>query len=311
MIGQDDTSTRYSVAMLHSLDNLRCFLSAARLNSFTRAARENALTPAAFGQRIRQLEDQLNAPLFVRTTRSVRLTAAGHALRPHAEACLAAAERCRRAVHDGVDAPPVELVVGTRHELGMSWLLPQLEALAASSPSFSLHLYVGSGQDLLHKTRTLELDCAITSSRFSDAQLDSFQLHKELYVMCAAPKLLERAPLSRPAHASSHTLLDVAAELPLFQYFRDAGSEPNDLRFGRVQRLGGIDMIRQRVLDGAGVAVLPLYVVQGDIRSRKLKRVFPKVRLQHDFFRLVFRAGDPRRPLLERLAAELVKRPLS
>ena len=43
-----------------------------------------ALTPAAFGQRIKQLEEQLGTSLFHRTTRSVRLTESGLALLPAA-----------------------------------------------------------------------------------------------------------------------------------------------------------------------------------------------------------------------------------
>src|SRR5437773_2384277 len=70
--------------MLPSTENLRAFDAAARLLSFRAAARTVALTPAAFGQRIRQLEDQLGVALFRRTTRSVALPDPGLALLPEA-----------------------------------------------------------------------------------------------------------------------------------------------------------------------------------------------------------------------------------
>ena len=70
---------------LPSVDSLRCFCAAAKFLNFRAAARAVALTPAAFGQRIKQLEDQLGAQLFVRTTRSVRLSAAGLSLVPVAQ----------------------------------------------------------------------------------------------------------------------------------------------------------------------------------------------------------------------------------
>src|SRR5689334_25354523 len=63
-----------------SFESLRCFLAAARLLNFRNASRAVALTPAAFGQRIRQLEEQLGVELFARTTRSVSLTERGIAL---------------------------------------------------------------------------------------------------------------------------------------------------------------------------------------------------------------------------------------
>jgi len=48
--------------ILPSLESLRCFVEAARLLNFRKAARAVALTPAAFGARIRQL----GAPLDFR-----------------------------------------------------------------------------------------------------------------------------------------------------------------------------------------------------------------------------------------------------
>ena len=55
---------------------LQCFVEATRAESFREAARVVALSPAAFGQRIQRLEEQLGVALFRRTTRSVTTTQA-------------------------------------------------------------------------------------------------------------------------------------------------------------------------------------------------------------------------------------------
>src|SRR3990172_2802761 len=94
---------------LPPLDALRCFGEAARLLNFRAAARSVALTPAALGQRIRQLEEQLGAQLFPRTPRSVVLTEAGLALVPYAQRALAAAADCVRAGRGEVGPAPLEL----------------------------------------------------------------------------------------------------------------------------------------------------------------------------------------------------------
>lgn len=291
-----------------SLESLRCFVAAARLLRFRDAAREVALTPAAFGARIRQLEDQVGTPLFRRTTRVVTLTEAGLALLPDAQATLEAAARGVRAARGETGPRVMELTLGTRHELGLSWVLPQLKPLGASLPWLELHLYFGSGPDLLLRVRTAEIDCAITSSRFSDPRLDSVPVHREDYVFVASRSLLRRAPLSRPEHARRHNLLDASPDLPLFSYLRDSGVGP--MQFARIVRLGSIGAIHARVREDAGVAVLPLYLVAKDLASGRLRRLLPKATLAPDTFRLVFRASDPRRSVFERLAAELQKTPL-
>jgi DNA-binding transcriptional LysR family regulator len=296
---------------LPSLENLRCFLEAARTKNFRRAAHAVALTPTALGQRIKQLEDQLGTRLFARTTRSVALTEHGLSLVPVAERCLAAAEDCARIARGPTEHPPMDLTLGTRQELGMSWVLPQRGALMRARPWLNLHLYFSSGPDLLLRVRTLDIDCAITSTPFGDPKLDSLQLHREDYVFVGAANLLARLPLRRPDDARRHTLIDASPEMPLFRYWRDAPGGGDRLRFLRGSWLGSIAAIRHQVLECAGVAVLPLHFVKRDLAARRLRVVFPKVTPSHDFFRLVFRAADPRRALFESLAADLARRPLA
>ena len=296
--------------MLPSIESLRCFTAAAKLLNFRAAARSVALTPAAFGQRIKQLEEQLGAPLFSRTTRSVRLTESGLALLPAAERTLLAAAECVRSGSAGRSLVPMDVTIGTRHELGVSWILPQLDALTKAQPWLRLHLYFGSGADILMRVRSMEIECAVTSSRLTDPKLDSLRLHREEYVFVGASALLEKKPLEKPKHADAHTLLDTDVGLSLFRYFRDAPGGGDHLRFGNVMHLGTIEAIRLRVLAQAGIAVLPEYLVRKDIASGRLARILPGVALISDWFRLVFRVDDPRRAIYEQMAAQMSEVPL-
>jgi LysR family glycine cleavage system transcriptional activator len=300
----------YLSSVLPSIDSLRCFAAAARLLNFRAAARSVALTPAALGQRIQKLEEELGVQLFRRTTRSVSLTEAGLSLLPYAEQCLAAARECARAARGEIGPPPMEITMGTRQELGMSWVVPQLEPLARALPTLDIHLYFGSGPDLLLRVRTMEIDCAVTSSRYTDPKLDAIRLHRESYLFVGAAALLKKRPLSSDAHAADHALLDASADLPLFRYWRDAPGGGDRLHFRRIVRLGSIEAIRQRVLEGAGVAVLPEYQVARDVEAGTFRRIFPSVKPLSDYFRLVFRADDPRRPVYEKIAAQMLSVPL-
>ena len=103
-------------------------------------------------------------------------------------------------------------------------------------------------------------------------------------------------------------LVDAHDDLPLFAYLRATGLP---LRFARVLVLGTIAAMREAVLDGEGVAVLPRYFVADDLARKRLAPLLPRARLGHDFFRLVFRADDPRRALLHDVARRLRARPLT
>lgn len=291
--------------MISDLDSLRCFEAAATHLSFRVAARTVALSPAAFGDRIKRLEHELDAPLFTRTTRRVVLTPAGQRLLPHARRMLDDAARCRRVVHQQDLAVPFALSVGTRFELGLSWITPALPQLQATHLERTLHLVFGDSPDLLARVRNGLLDCVVTSYRLTSGELSYAVLHDEDYVFVGSTRLIRRARLARPEHAAQHTLVDASPDLPLFRYFLDAQPGRDVWAFSRVEYLGTIGAIRLRVLQGAGVAVLPRYFVEPDLRAKRLVRLVPRTQLLRDAFRLVWRTGHPREAELRALAAEL------
>jgi len=295
--------------MLPDLESLRCFLEAARHLNFRAASRVVGLTPAALGQRIKQLEERFEVQLFHRTTRKVELTAAGLALVPAAERALEAAVACSSAARGELGPVEMELRMGTRPELGLSWITPMLPCLRAAHPNLTIHLYVGAGEDLERRVRAQDIDCAVSSRRIDDPRIEGIRLHREDYSLVASPSLLSEHPLSTEEHAVHHELLDILPELPLFRYFREAEDAPV-LRFDRVRSLGTIAAVRAEVLEGVGVAVLPTYLVREDLASGALSQLFSDVIIQHDYFRLIHRRDDPRLSLLRELAETMRGEPL-
>jgi len=297
--------------MLPDLESLRCFEAAATHASFRAAAKAVALSPAAFGDRIARLEALLEQPLFLRTTRRVSLAPAGLRLLPQARKVLEEARACASVVLPGAARPKVELTIATRFEFGLNFLLPALPDLQSKRPDRTLHLAFGSGPEILRLVRSGEADAAVTSARFAIPGVTHALLHPEHYVFVASPKLLKRKPLAGPSDAAAHTLLDVAPDLPLFRYLLDAVPADERWSFGRVQFLGAGAAIRLRLLDSAGVAVLPLHMVAKDLKSRRLVRVLPKIDLPSDRFRLIWRTDHPAQDELHILGRELARRPLT
>lgn len=292
-----------------SIEQLESFVAAARLLNFRAAARVVGLSPAAFGQRIRALEEQIDARLFHRTTRSVELTVAGLALLPEAQRCLQAADACASAVTPDA-RPRIELTLGTRFELGVSWLVPALAAVEKAHPEIDVHLYFGASDDLLARLRAHAIDGFVSSVRLADAALVAEPLHPERYVFVGQRRLIERTPFSRSAHAARHCLLDIDATMPLFRYFADASGGAHTFAFGRHRWVGLGAAIERLVLDGEGVAVLPRYMVERELERGSLVTLFPRTAIPEDEFRLVSRRGDPRRPIFRALASTLRTLPL-
>ncbi len=199
------------------------------------------------------------------------------------------------------------LRVGTRFELGLSWLTPALTGLRRECPERTLHLCFGDSPELMRLLRNGEIDCAITSARLRGEWLRQVALHEEQYALVAA-----RGVEVTPSRLESGRLAvaDVHPDLPLFRYLLDAHPPAHKWRFARTDVLGTIAAIRLRVLEGESVAVLPKYFIAGELESGTLVQLLPGVELQRDHFRLVWRVGHPRHADLQRLAEALAALPL-
>lgn len=285
------------------LESLRCFVAVADALHFRAAAERVALSPAALSDRVRRLEEDLGAPLFERTTRRVHLTDAGRRLLPHARGLLDEAARCAAVALGDLRPLPFTLTVGTRYELGLSWLCPALADLEAARPERTLHLYMGDTIALLDRLERGVIDACVLSARITRANVESVPLHEEAYVFVGP------APIA-PEAFGEHMLIDSTPDLPLFRYLLDALPDGAPWRFRGHRYVGGIAAIRQQVLLGRGVAVLPRYFIADDLAAGRVALLLPDIPIKPDWFRLLWRGGHPREAELVALAEVLRAMPL-
>ncbi|MFD2093532.1 LysR substrate-binding domain-containing protein [Blastococcus deserti] len=132
---------------------LRYFVTVARTRHFGRAAEQLHMAQSPLSQSIRQLESQVGAALFIRTTRRVDLTPAGEALLRDAERILESVDAAQtrvRLISDGSDGL---LRVGATG-LAAFRQLPQLARIAArETPGLVLRFQ----PDLLTRAQELAL----------------------------------------------------------------------------------------------------------------------------------------------------------
>jgi DNA-binding transcriptional LysR family regulator len=288
------------------LSSLRCFETAATTLRFRTAASRVHLSPGAFSDRIQRLEDELGVTLLQRNTRRVSLTDAGRRLLPLVREVLGNVERLTAAAGAGDSPLAYELIVGTRSELGLSWLCPALVPLKRKRPERTIHLYNGDSPVLVAQLARGELDAVVTSMRLTSPNLAYAALHAEEYVFVAADRCLRRR-----ADIDRLTLVDLTPDLPLFRYVLDAIPDAEPWPFAVTEFMGGIGSIRHRLLEGGGrVGVLPEYFVRKDLAAGRLVKLLPKVKPRSDAFRLVWRRGHPRESALIALAEDLREHPL-
>ena len=151
------------------LRHLRYFLAVAETGNVTKAAQQCFVAQSALSSQIGRLESELGSELFLRSTRGMRLTPAGEALRPLASRLLADAVRIdeEMAALRGVLAGRLRLgmIQGSPPHLDVVKLVAAFHRL---HPGVELSVHTGASDDLARDVGHGLLDLAVVALRRSD-----------------------------------------------------------------------------------------------------------------------------------------------
>jgi DNA-binding transcriptional LysR family regulator len=129
----------------YPLPGLDVFLAVARHGSLRAAAAERGVRPSAVSQQLKALERELGAPLFVRSTRSIRLTDAGELLLLRAEPAMANLSEALEEIR-ALSEIPSGLLKITVPEFALKLvLMPKLLEFQKAYPGITLELSVDDG----------------------------------------------------------------------------------------------------------------------------------------------------------------------
>jgi LysR family transcriptional regulator, cell division regulator len=162
--------------------DLRIFEAVARLGGMNRAASELHTVQSNVTQRIRQLEDELAAPLFQRHPRGVALTPAGRRLLPYAERVAQLLDEAKRAVADD-GAPKGPLQIGSLETTAALRLASVLAAYAARYPAVDLALVTGTSAELVEHVLGHRLEGAFVCGPVRHPELASEAMFREELVL--------------------------------------------------------------------------------------------------------------------------------
>ncbi|MGC9553277.1 LysR family transcriptional regulator, partial [Vibrio metoecus] len=125
---------------MKALNDLNLFVETARQGSFSKAANSLSLTTAAVSAAIRRLEEQVQFPLFVRSTRHIRLTHEGEIFLAKTQTALATLQEgldqiaCARGQLAG------QLHISAPSDLGRNLLLDWIDEFIALHPNVTVKL---------------------------------------------------------------------------------------------------------------------------------------------------------------------------
>ncbi|MCT9009127.1 LysR family transcriptional regulator [Streptomyces sp. NPDC054766] len=240
------------------LRHLQHFVAVAEDRHFTRAAERLMVSQSGLSSSIRALERELQAPLFVRTTRRVTLTEAGRALLVEAERILAQV----RSAHDAVAAVQGvlrgTLSLGTEQCIAGVHCAKLLAAFRRRHPDVEIRLRQAGSEALAEEVAAGRLDLAFAVRTRADSEhLRSVPLTSEpMSVLCHPEHRLATAAVVTPEELGEEAFVD---------FHPDWGPRrTSDAAFAAagVQRtvtleVNDVHSLLELVHEGLGIAVVP------------------------------------------------------
>jgi DNA-binding transcriptional LysR family regulator len=135
------------------IDEVRTFLAIAETGGFTRAGQRLHRSQPAISRRIDQIEHELGAALFERLRGRARLTEAGRAFLPHAEAALAALKDGHDAVRDLQAGPRGTVSLALVGTLADTRIVDSLRRFARRADKVRLELRTASSAEVTDLVR--------------------------------------------------------------------------------------------------------------------------------------------------------------
>ncbi|MDX2264993.1 MAG: LysR family transcriptional regulator [Hyphomicrobiales bacterium] len=241
-------------------DKLRVFHAAAEAGSFTHAGEALNISQSAVSRQVSALERDLNVPLFHRHARGLILTEQGELLFRTTQDVFMKLASTEIMLADSKDKPSGALKVTTTVGLGTGWLTPRLGEFIKLYPDIRLHLLLFDDElDLSMR----EADVAIRFAEPTQSDLIRRRLFTVHYHVYASSDYVRRAGHPKSLEdLDNHRILTyggVPNPLKQINFLETAGRNGASAR-EPVLRINSIYALKQAVLRGLGIAVLPDYV---------------------------------------------------
>lgn len=168
---------------------LQAFVAIAERGSFRAAASHLNLSQTALSHRIRKLEENLSAPLLLRTTRQVTLTPEGAALLPKAQQLFGEVGLAMAGLRGAPKQQATRVAIGCLPTIAMHVMPSVLAKFAALQPEIVVRLYDNSASEIAARVQAGEAEFGVTIVAANSWDLELKPVVKEPFVLLCHPAM--------------------------------------------------------------------------------------------------------------------------
>ena len=256
-----------------NLERLRVFQAVAQAGSFTHAADSLHLTQSGVSKHIKQLEEEVGAPLFDRMGKAIALTQAGEILYNAAKEVTGSITTAQQRIQELAGLRGGRLRVGASFPIGLYVLPRVLAEYRKDHPGIEIKLSISTTANIEAEVLDNKLDLGLVSADVHHAKLLNFVFDTdELVVIVPADHPWSRRGNIKAQELTGETFIVAArgagARAVVEQRLRARGIElTNVIDFGNAEG------VKHAVEAGLGVSIQPRGIVRREIENGSLNAI--------------------------------------
>lgn len=260
------------------LRSMRAFVAVTQNRSFAMAAERLRVTPSLVSKQIADLERRLGVRLLNRTTRRVEITDIGQR---YYESCVEILGDIQIADDNARDLqrnPSGTITLRAMHSIAALHLPALLGRFAEEYPRVQITLVVGDYPREVPKAidRGLDLTLHLGPIPPSPSSLAVRELAEVVWRPYAAPSYLQgHGPVETPQDLARHNCLVHFEIAPDNRWLLHGPKGPVSVKVAGSLASDSVLILRDAVLAGIGIAMLPDFCITRDIPSGALVRLLP------------------------------------
>ncbi len=248
-----------------TVETLTLYCDLVRLRSYSRAAEHHQVSQSAASQAIRKLEDDLGATLIDRTQRPFGLTPQGQAFYQACLGVLAAWEQARAAVSAAETRLGGTVRLAAIYSVGVYEVSRYLQEFASVYPEATVQLECHHSHKVVGAVLAGEADVGILSFPPHDPELAVIDLRAEPMVFVCHPdhRLAGRKSI-KPSDLRGEGFVAFEPAL-MIRKAVDRALRHHGAQVRVILEFDNIDTIKQAVVGGQGVSILPRPTIQAEV----------------------------------------------
>ena len=257
-----------------NLELYRIFYVVAESGNITKASKKLCISQPAVTKQIKNLESQLNTPLFIRTKKGVILNECGQKIFLNIKQALTLLDETNQMIKDFTQFNTGTIKIGISTTLMKKYLLKYIEVFHNNYPNIIIDIYTDNTKDLIKKLKNGTIDLII--GKFPDSfdnDLNYYELGKSKYIFIANKKYFDLENLTlKITDLKNYPILlqeyPSNSRISALKYFED-----NNIKIEPKMNIASSSLLIDFINLGYGIGYVTELYVQEELRKGNIIRV--------------------------------------